>query len=164
MRLTSFTDYALRVLMYLALEPERQATIPEIAAAYGISENHLMKVVQHLSRSGAVNSVRGKGGGISLARPADRIRLGEIVRGCEGDAPIIECLAPDRPSCLIMPGCRLPGILTRAFDALYESLDAYTLADLVARRPGMRKALSSIPDGADVSQERNSTRSTRSSR
>lgn len=134
MRLTSFTDYTLRVLMYLALEPKKLATIPEIARAYGISENHLMKVVHQLARSGVVESLRGKGGGIRLARPAAEIRLGEIVRASEGAMPIVECQGDTPDSCCIAPACQLSGILTRAFAALYATLDEYTLADLMGKR------------------------------
>lgn len=141
MRLTSFTDYTLRVLMYLALEPDRLATIQEVAQAYGISENHLMKVVHHLARSGTVESVRGKGGGIRLALPASKIRIGQVVRDAEGDSPIVECFS-DSDRCRITPECKLTGVLARAFRALYESLDRYTLADLVEKRQPLIRLLS----------------------
>jgi Rrf2 family nitric oxide-sensitive transcriptional repressor len=131
MKLTTFSDYSLRVLMFLALEKNRRATIPEIAAAYGISENHLMKVVHQLARSGVIESVRGKGGGIRLTREPETIRLGQIVRTSEGDGPIVECLSDDPASCRIAPVCRLTAIVVRAFESLYATLDEYTLADLV---------------------------------
>lgn len=131
MRLTGFSDYTLRVLMYLALDRDRLATIPEIAAAYGISRNHLMKVVQHLGQTGTVETVRGKGGGLRLARPPASIRIGEVVRAAEGDAPIVECLSDDSGTCAIAPVCRLRRVLVDGFDALYEHLDRTTLADLV---------------------------------
>lgn len=131
MRLTTFSDYTLRVLMFLALSRDRLATIPEIAAAYGISENHLMKVVHQLARGGVVESVRGKGGGIRLALAPEAIRLGGIVRASEGAAPIVECLAEEGAGCRIAPACKLSSVLTRAFNALYATLDEYTLADLV---------------------------------
>ena len=140
MRLTTFSDYTLRVLMFLAFSRERLATIPEIAAAYEISENHLMKVVHQLARAGVIESVRGKGGGIRLARPPEEIRLGQIVRASEGGAPIVECLSEDTSSCRIAPACRLAAVLTRAFEALYATLDEYTLADLV-RTPNRLKAI-----------------------
>jgi Rrf2 family nitric oxide-sensitive transcriptional repressor len=133
MKLTTFSDYTLRVLMFLALHRERLATIPEIAAAYDISENHLMKVVHQLARSGVIESVRGKGGGVRLAREPEAIRLGQIVRASEGEAPIVECLSDDADTCRIAPACRLTAILVRAFEALYATLDGYTLADLVQR-------------------------------
>ena len=141
MRLTTFTDYSLRVLMYLALDPERLATIPEIAAAYGISENHLMKVVHQLARTGVIESIRGKGGGVRLARRPEQIRLGEVVRTSEGNAAVVECFSPASNSCRIAASCRLAGVLAEAFDALYESLDAYTLADIVANRQVLRRIL-----------------------
>lgn len=131
MKLSAFSDYTLRVLMYLAVERNRLATIPEIATAYGISENHLMKVVHQLARSGVIESVRGKGGGVRLARDASQIRLGAVVRTSEGGRAIVECLSDDPTSCRIAPVCRLSGILVRAFEALYATLDEYTLADLV---------------------------------
>lgn len=138
-RLTSFTDYTLRVLIYLALDPTRRATIQEIAGAYGISENHLMKVVHQLAQSGLVESVRGKGGGIQLARPPGEIRIGRVVQEAEGAAPIVECFS-DAGNCRIAPDCRLAGMLSSAFTALYDSLDQHTLADLVeTREPLVRR-------------------------
>ena len=141
MRLTVYSDYTLRVLMYLALDRTRLATIPEVAAAYGISENHLMKVVHQLARAGIVESMRGRGGGIRLARAPEEIRLGEIVRASEGNAPIVECLSGDANACRITAPCRLRGILVAAFDALYSSLDEHTLADLVQRPRSLENAL-----------------------
>jgi Rrf2 family transcriptional regulator, nitric oxide-sensitive transcriptional repressor len=141
MRLTVFSDYTLRVLMYLALDRSRLATIPEIAAAYGISGNHLMKVVHQLVRAGFVESVRGKGGGVRLARAPEEIRLGEVLRASEGDAPIVECLSGKAMACRISSPCRLRGILVDAFAALYDSLDEHTLADLVETPRALRHAL-----------------------
>ncbi len=131
MRLTTFSDYTLRVLMYLALNREQLSTIPTIAAAYGISENHLMKVVYQLAQAGVIVSTRGKGGGIRLARPPEEIHLGAIVRASEGGAPIVECLSGTDNQCRITRNCRLTGILVEAFAALYAVLDGYTLADLI---------------------------------
>lgn len=141
MRLTVFSDYTLRVLMYLALDRSRLATIPEVASAYGISENHLMKVVHQLARAGVIESVRGKGGGIRLALAPEDIRLGRIVRASEGDAPIVECLSGDPQACRINASCRLKGILADSFDALYDALDQHTLADLVERPRALKQAL-----------------------
>ena len=140
MRLTAFSDYTLRVLMYLALDRTRLATIPEIAASYDISQNHLMKVVNQLARAGVIESVRGRGGGIRLARAPEAIRIGEVVRATEGTAPIVECLSDDSQACPIAGTCGLTRVLVDAFDAMYESLDRYTLADLTKQR----KALASI--------------------
>ena len=141
MKLTTFSDYTLRVLMFLALSRERLATIPEIAAAYDISENHLMKVVHQLARSGVIESVRGKGGGVRLARAPEEIRLGVIVRASEGNAPIVECMSDEEASCRIAPACRLAAVLARAFEALYATLDDYTLADLVRSPRGLKALL-----------------------
>lgn len=145
MRLTAFSDYTLRVLMYLALDRSRLATIPEIAAAYDISQNHLMKVVHQLARAGVIESVRGKGGGIRLARAPEAIRIGEIVRAAEGDAPIVECLSDDPHACRIAGACKLTRVLVDAFAALYESLDRYTLADLTAKPKRLASILVAQP-------------------
>jgi Rrf2 family transcriptional regulator, nitric oxide-sensitive transcriptional repressor len=149
MKLTTFSDYTLRVLMYLALDQERLATIQGIADAYRISENHLMKVVHHLAKSGVVESVRGKGGGIRLAMPASEIRIGRVVREAEGDGPIVECFG-EADTCRITPNCRLAGVLKKAFDALYETLDEYTLADLVERPQPLIQVLYPSPAWADA--------------
>lgn len=146
MRLTTFSDYTLRVLMYLALEEDRLATIPEMAAAYGISENHLMKVVYQLGRAGVVEAIRGKGGGVRLAGAPEDIRLGQIVRTSEGTGALVECLDPDSNNCRIAPACRLTKILLEAMEAFYTALDAYTLADLVRNRKGLLQLLdTSLP-------------------
>lgn len=141
MKLTTFSDYTLRVLMFLALNRERLATIPEIAAAYDISENHLMKVVHQLARAGVIESVRGKGGGVRLAHAPEEIRLGAIVRASEGAAPIVECMSDAEATCRIAPACRLAAVLSRAFDALYAALDESTLADLVQSPRGLKALL-----------------------
>lgn len=140
MKLTSFTDYTLRVLMYLALNQDKLATIQGIADAYGISESHLMKVVHHLAKSGVVESIRGKGGGIRLALPPEQIRLGRVVREAEGSGPIVECLG-EHDTCRITPNCKLAGVLSKAFGALYATLDEYTLGDLVSRPQSLRNIL-----------------------
>lgn len=134
MRLTTFTDYTLRVLMYLAIEPGRMATIPEMAGAYGISENHLMKVVHRLARCGLVESVRGKGGGVRLTQSAADIHLGQVIRASEGDAVVVECFSAENNTCRITPVCRLSKILADTFEGFYQALDTYTLADLVTDR------------------------------
>ena len=144
MRLTSFSDYTLRVLIYLALNQDRLATIQSIAESYGISENHLMKVVHHLSKTGVIESVRGKGGGIRLARPGDSIHIGAIIRSAEGDVPIVECLGPDS-QCRITRSCSLAGILSGAFENLYAYLDRYTLADLAKHPAPLLKQLNIQP-------------------
>ena len=141
MRLTTFTDYTLRVLMYLALQPERRVTVPEIASAYGISENHLTKVVHHLGRSGMIETLRGKSGGLRLAQTLEAIRLGTVVRASEGEAAFVACMGGTSEACCIAPVCRLADILEEALGALYASLDRYTLADLVASPRKLQRLL-----------------------
>lgn len=130
MRLTQFTDYALRLLIYAATHPDRLITIEETAEAYGISRNHLMKVANHLAREGYLRSVRGRSGGLSLAmRPAE-IGLGRVVRTTEPDFAIVECFGAD-DRCRITPSCRLRGILDGALAAFLTEMDRHSLADLI---------------------------------
>ena len=135
MRLTHFTDYALRVLMYLGshARTDRLSTIGDIATAYGISENHLMKVVHHLARHGYIETTRGKGGGMKLARAPEMINIGEVVRGTEDDFALVECFGPNNGDyrCPIVQTCALRGTLAHALDAFFKVLDAQTLADAI---------------------------------
>jgi Rrf2 family nitric oxide-sensitive transcriptional repressor len=135
MRLTVFSDYSLRVLIYLGLQQDGLATIGAIAEAYGISRNHLMKVVQQLAAAGYVDTVRGKGGGLRLARPPQAIRLGDVLRGTEEEM-LVECFSRETAQCRIMAACTLPAILREASANFYATLDNYTLADLL--RPDKR--------------------------
>ncbi|HET8694549.1 MAG TPA: Rrf2 family transcriptional regulator [Aquabacterium sp.] len=130
MKLTAFTDYSLRVLMYLAAEPNRRATIAEICAAFDIKENHLTKVVHQLAKGGWIETVRGKGGGLTLARSADAISVGEVVRQTEGDVIPAECFSSGESHCAIVRHCGLKGVLAEAADAFQAVLDRYTLADI----------------------------------
>jgi Rrf2 family nitric oxide-sensitive transcriptional repressor len=132
MRLTVLSDYSLRVLMYLGAAPDRLATIEEIARAYGISENHLMKVVHGLARHGFIETVRGRGGGMRLAKPAKAITVGAVLRKVEDDFALVECFREDN-TCRITSVCQLKRALTQAMDAYLEVLDQWTLAELVAR-------------------------------
>jgi len=130
MKFTVFTDYSLRVLMYLASRPEQRSTVAEIGAAYGISTNHLTKVVHHLGLHGWVRTVRGRGGGLALSRPAKEIWIGKVVRDTEGLAQPAECFANDADRCAIASCCRLKGVLAEATKAFYAVLDRYTLEDV----------------------------------
>jgi Rrf2 family transcriptional regulator, nitric oxide-sensitive transcriptional repressor len=135
MQLTKHTDYALRVLIYLAHRSGELSTIKEIADMYGISENHVMKIVNRLARLGYVDTLRGKGGGLRLARPAERINVGEVVRNTEETLYVVECLADDYPGdCRLTPTCRLKSVLQHAQAAFFEHLDRFTLKDLAPRR------------------------------
>lgn len=133
MHLTRFTDYSLRVLLYLAVKGERRSTITEIAERFDISRNHLMKVVQDLSHHGYITSIRGKNGGLLLRREPDTIVLGELIRRTERDLALVECFS-DGNECVITPACRLKHILTEALDAFLAVLDGYTLEDLLGAR------------------------------
>jgi Rrf2 family nitric oxide-sensitive transcriptional repressor len=131
MKLNAFTDYSLRVLIYLAAEPGRRATIAEVAVAFGVSENHLTKVVHFLGQQGWLANVRGKGGGMGLALAPERIVVGEVVRAAEGTDLPAECFADGPSGCSIVGVCRLRGVLGEALAAFHGVLDRYTLADLV---------------------------------
>lgn len=141
MRLTLHTDYALRVLMFAGVTGERLCTIQEVSEAYGISRNHLMKVVQGLAQAGYVETVRGRTGGIRLARPPERISVGKVVRDMEEDFAMAECFSATGNRCAITPGCRLKGILGEALEAYLGVLDKHTLAELVAPAPALRRML-----------------------
>jgi Rrf2 family nitric oxide-sensitive transcriptional repressor len=141
MKLTAFTDYSLRVLIYLAADPNQRATIAEIAAAFGISENHLVKVVHFLGKRGWIDTVRGKGGGIQLAMAAAAINVGRVVRDTEGAAVPAECFLPAGGACAITPVCRLKNVLAEAVKAFYLVLDGYTLADIARNRQALAKVL-----------------------
>lgn len=132
MRMTVLSDYSLRVLMYLAARPERLVTIQEIATAYGISENHLMKVVNGLSRNGFVETVRGRGGGMRLGKAPHDISIGAVLRRTEDDFNLVECFGED-DTCRITKVCRLKRILEKALHAYLSELDRWTLADVVKR-------------------------------
>jgi Rrf2 family nitric oxide-sensitive transcriptional repressor len=140
MRLKSYTDYALRVLMHLAAQPDRLASIGEIARTYRISHNHLMKVVHDLRKEGFLDAVRGRSGGVRLARPASNISVGDVVRHTEGTFDLVDC-----GSCVIAPACALTAALHEARRAFMTVLDGYSLEDLVAdRQRGLRELIASF--------------------
>lgn len=135
MRLSTFSDYSLRVLMYLGMQPDRLATIAEIAAAYGISQAHLMKVVHQLGRAGYVETVRGKGGGMRLARTPKDIVLGEVIRQTETDLDLAGCFSGG-DFCNLQGACRLQSVLDEALKGMFLVLDGYTLEDLIVKPQG----------------------------
>ncbi|RUW74514.1 Rrf2 family transcriptional regulator [Mesorhizobium sp. M4B.F.Ca.ET.049.02.1.2] len=130
MRLTDFSDYSLRVLMYAAAKDGQLITIEETAQVYGISRAHLMKVANQLTRAGFLRAVRGRSGGLALAKTPGQIRLGDVLRMTEPDFALVECFRSGN-SCLITPRCRLRGMLKEALAAFAGTLDRYTLADLL---------------------------------
>jgi Rrf2 family transcriptional regulator, nitric oxide-sensitive transcriptional repressor len=140
MRLTTYTDYTLRTLIYLALHPGRLATIATIAESYGISENHLMKVAHQLGLAGYVETVRGKNGGLRLAKSPEDINVGEVVGRMEPDMELVACFG-ESGMCIIQPSCVLKGALAEALDAFTAVLDRYTLADLIAPRGKLTELL-----------------------
>jgi Rrf2 family nitric oxide-sensitive transcriptional repressor len=140
MRLTTYTDYTLRTLMYLAVSGDRHATIAEIAAAYRISEAHLMKVVHQLGIAHVIQTVRGRGGGIRLAMPPEAINLGTIVRRTEADLALVPCFDA-AGDCVIGDCCVLSKVLYEALGAFLAVLDRYTLADLVMPRHALASLL-----------------------
>jgi Rrf2 family nitric oxide-sensitive transcriptional repressor len=140
MHLTRFTDYGLRTLIYLALQPARLGMIAEIAQAYQISESHMTKVVHKLGQAGLIETIRGRNGGMRLARPAAEIGLGEVVRALEPELALAECQAGE--FCAIGGLCRLQSILAEAQDAMLAVLDKYKLADIAGPDSlGLRRRL-----------------------
>lgn len=134
MRLTRYTDYSLRVLIHLALNDDRLCSIGEIARTYDLSHNHLMKVVNALAHDGFIETVRGRAGGMRLARAADRITVGEVVRRTEEGFQLADC-----SGCALSPACGLTGVLAEGMRAMLAVFDAYTIADLLTDRETMRR-------------------------
>lgn len=139
MQLTRYSDYALRVLIYLAARGDRLCAISEMAAAYSISQNHLMKVLHDLGKAGYVASVRGRAGGYRLGRPAGTMRVGELLRHTEGDDCLVGC-----EGCALAGGCGVLPVLNEAMEAFFAVLDSYTVADLVERKPGFQRLILSL--------------------
>ncbi|GGG27482.1 HTH-type transcriptional regulator NsrR [Lysinibacillus alkalisoli] len=135
MRLTVYTDYSLRTLIFLgAKEREQLTTIQEISDAYNISKNHLMKVTHQLGQLGYIETIRGRGGGIRLAKPADEIGIGEVVRQTEEDFHLVECFNPESNLCKIASACQLKSVLHEALLAYLAVLDQYTIADFLQNK------------------------------
>lgn len=139
MRLTTFSDYAFRVLMYAGQVGDRLITIEETAKVYGVSRAHLMKVVNILTKTGYLKGVRGRAGGFTLARPPEKINLGAVIRATEPDFALVECFATGN-QCVITGTCRLPNVLNEALGAFAATLDRYTLADILLNRNDFRAA------------------------
>ena len=140
MQMTKYSDYSLRALIYLGLNRHRRCTIREIADAYGISENHLMKLIHQLGREGFIRTTRGKNGGLELAVPASEINLGSVFRATEGTLQLVECLAGQKKNtCPIAGPCRLTGVLDEALQAFLDVLDQYTLEDMLTPAPALQR-------------------------
>jgi Rrf2 family nitric oxide-sensitive transcriptional repressor len=131
MQLTRFTDYALRALMYLGLHRDRTVTISEIAQTFRISQNHLMKIVHQLARQGYIETVRGKGGGMRLAREPEQINIGGLVRDTEDNMNVAECFDPENRQCALLPACKLKSVLHEASRNFLATLDRHRLSDLL---------------------------------
>ena len=145
MTLTRFSDYALRILMFAALEANKPFSIKHVATQFDLSKHHLAKVVNHLVRSGHLKARRGRRGGVWLGRDPRTIRLGALVRLTENGSPLVECFAPASNRCRLTPACRLKGALAQALEAFYQSLDERTLADLVDDPAAMKAMLEDAP-------------------
>ncbi len=137
MQLTQYTDYTLRVLVYLSLQPERLVTITEIADFYHVSRNHLVKIVHGLAQLGYIETIRGKHGGMRLAHPADKISIGAVVRQTEPNFDIAECFNQSTNHCAITPACGLKSILNQARNQFLDILDKYTIADAIKHRSAL---------------------------
>jgi Rrf2 family nitric oxide-sensitive transcriptional repressor len=138
MQLTKFSDYALRVLMFAHAAGDRLVTIEEMAASYRISRAHLMKVVNALTRTGYLTAVRGRSGGLRLAKPAGKIILGDVVRATEPDFALVECFSTGN-QCVITGCCRLPRVFNEALDAFLGVLDRHTLESIALRPKDFRQ-------------------------
>ncbi len=132
MRLTVYTDYAIRLLLYLGLKQDGLATIQDISKAYGISRNHLMKITHRLGRAGYIETVRGRGGGIRISKRALQATLGELVRQTEDDFTLVECFEEETSTCVIRENCYVRPIMAEALAAYLAVLDRYTLNEVVA--------------------------------
>jgi Rrf2 family nitric oxide-sensitive transcriptional repressor len=141
MKLTLFSDYSLRILMFAALRGETQFSVDEVAQAYGFSRHHAAKAVNHLAQQGYLQAQRGRGGGIRLGRKAEDIRIGKLVRETESGPPLIECFDPATNSCPLIQACVLKRALAEAWNAFFKVLDEFTLADLVRKPSSLRHAL-----------------------
>ncbi len=143
MQINKFSDFSLRVLIHLAIEPEKTLSTREIAQRQHISISHLAKVSQWLATEGYVTATRGRGGGMVLAKPAKDISIGDVLRKAEAGSPLVECLSP-QGSCAFSPACGLLPLLTGAQEAFFAHLDRFTLRDVINKNSGMQKLVTSL--------------------
>ncbi len=150
MQLTRYTDYALRVLIRLAITPDTRVTVRELAQEYGISQHHLVKVAHHLAKLDYILSTKGRNGGLELARKPEDINLGTLVRDTERSLQLVNCVdEKDGSQCAILDNCRLPDILQAAVDAMLAELDRHSLADLIHDAGDLRRSLKIAFQAAD---------------
>lgn len=149
MRLTDYTDYTLRVLMFCAMHPERSVTIAELADSHAVSKNHLMKIVNDLARQGVLQTTRGRGGGLRLLKPASDIRIGDVVRQSETDFRLVECLDAEHNTCTLTGLCQLKQVFYTAQQRFLAELDKVTLADITkpqaSGQPPANQLISVVP-------------------
>ncbi len=141
MKFTYFTDYSLRTLIYLGVQQNMLVTISEVAKSYGISQSHLTKVVHQLANRGYIQTTRGKGGGMRLARLPQFINIGDVVRDMEENVDLVECFNAKNQSCPLLPACILKSVLAEARNNFFDTLGRYTLADLLTNQSSLRKKL-----------------------
>lgn len=141
MNITTFSDYALRVLIYLAVDEAEKSTAKDIAESYDISFHHVAKAAQWLAREGYIHSERGRSGGISLKRASQDINIGELVRATEAGTALVECMQAQGGACCIEPACGLKGVLAEAQEAFYTTLEKFSLADVVVRKSMLSRLL-----------------------
>ena len=147
MQLTRYTDYAIRIMLHVGAHDDL-SSITQIADAYRISKNHLMKVVQHLGQGGFLETIRGRNGGLRLGRPAEEITIGQLVRYTEQGFNLVDCT-----NCLVAPACTVPRILGEATQAFLAVLDRYTLSDILSKRADMRSLFGSVSSLGEVMAE-----------
>lgn len=145
MRITLHSDYALRMLIYLAIHPDRPVTVGEMAKSYRLSRNHLLKVALNLSKGGFVETARGRSGGLRLARPAREITIGAVVRHLEEDFALVECLKTGGGACAISPVCRMKGLFGEALAAFLAVLDRHTIGDMTGKSDALAALLRIAP-------------------
>lgn len=154
MRLTNFTNYALRMLQYVALHPDELSRVPDIAIIHRASVHHMIKVANTLGREGFLETVRGRSGGVRLARPADQIRIGDVVRLTEAPLDLAECFNAETNNCPLVEVCRLRAAWQKALGAFFEVLDEITVADIAANRSELLDRLSGqMPANPNLDEE-----------
>lgn len=151
--MTQFSNFAVRVLMYSALKGARPSSIREIARAYGASYDHMKKAAAELCRLGYLETVRGRSGGVILARSPEKIRIGDVIRATEGRVVLVECFDPASNTCPLEPSCRLKRALEESVMAFFDVLDRYTLADLIRAPDRLRNLLALDPSAAETGDD-----------